>query len=186
MKTRLFAIIILLFIVGCSNQQITHTETVENYYKARDAGSFNDLRTLVSDSITIISGDYVMPYNTKGFYEVFKWDSIFKPSYKLVELEEKSNQVIANVTVNSVRNTFLKNSDMTCQYRISFSSGKISKIEELNCTNVDWNTWRQGVDSLTSWIKKHHPELDGFINDMTMNGAENYLKAIELYQANVD
>ncbi|MFP2994787.1 hypothetical protein ABN763_02705 [Spongiivirga sp. MCCC 1A20706] len=186
MKKIVLLLVSLYFMVGCTDAKLNHQDTITAYYNARNKLDFNELKTLVNDSITIISGDYVMPYNTKGFYEVFKWDSIFKPSYKLVELEEKSNQVIANVKINSVRNTFLKNSDMTCQYRISFSSGKISKIEELNCTNVDWNTWRQGVDSLTSWIKKHHPELDGFINDMTMNGAENYLKAIELYQANVD
>lgn len=71
---------------------------------------------------------------------------------------------------------------MTCQYKISFNSGKISKIEELECKDADWNIWQKKRDSLVSWTKKNHPELDGFINDMTMNGAINYLKAIELYE----
>lgn len=67
-----------------------------------------------------------------------------------------------------------------CQVKISFTSGKISKLEELECIGVDWNIWRKERDSLVSWVNKNHPELDGFINDMTMNGSINYLKAIDL------
>ena len=123
-----------------------------------------------------------MPYDHDSFYEVFKWDSIFKPSYNIVELQEKNNQIIASVALNSVRNEFLKNKLMKCRYKISFSSGKISKIEELECKDADWNIWQKERDSLVNWTRKNHPELDGFINDMTMNGALNYLKAIELYE----
>ena len=71
---------------------------------------------------------------------------------------------------------------MTCQYKISFISGKISEIESLECKGADWQIWQKEVNSLVSWIKINHPILDGFINDMTMNGAMNYLKAIELYE----
>jgi hypothetical protein len=66
---------------------------------------------------------------------------------------------------------------------ISFNSGKISKIEELECKDVDWGLWRKKVDSLIGWIKNNNPELNGFIHDMTMKGATNYVKAIELYEA---
>ncbi len=83
-----------------------------------------------------------------------------------------------------MRNEFLKNPYMTCEYRISFMSGKISKIEELDCINVNWSIWQKERDSLVSWINKSHPELSGFVNNMTMKGSINYLKAIELYEAN--
>ena len=123
-----------------------------------------------------------MPYNHDGFYEVFKWDSIFRTSYEIVGLEEMDNRIMVSVVLNSIRNEFLKNSSMTCKYKISFRFGKISKIEELECKDVDWNIWEKERDSLVNWIQKNHPELDGFINDMTMNGAMNYIKAIELYR----
>lgn len=182
MKSTLHILYILSFLTGCYNQKLTHQETVTKYYNARDVGNYNELKKLINDSITITAGDYVMPYNHDSFYKQFKWDSIFKPTYEIVELEEKNNQIIASVALNSVRNEFLKNNSMTCQYRISFNSKKISKIEELDCHGADWNTWQKERDSLVSWIKKNHPELDGFIRDITMNGALNYLKAIELYE----
>lgn len=182
MKNTFLVLLLLNFLTGCNEQKLTHQETVTKYYNVRDVANYDELKKLISDSITITAGDYVMPYNHDSFYEQFKWDSIFNPSYKIVELKEKNNQIIASVALNSVRNEFLKNNAMTCQYRISFNSGKISKIEELECQGADWNIWQKERDSLVSWIKKNHPELDGFVHDMTMNGAINYLKAIELYK----
>lgn len=182
MKNTSLILLLLYFLMGCNDQKLTHQETVAKYYSARDAANYNELKALINDSITITSGDYVMPYTQDSFYEEFKWDSVFRTSYKIVELEEKNNQVITSLALKSTRLEFLKNNPMTCRYKISFNSGKISKIEELECKDADWIIWKKEVDSLVSWIKKNHDELDGFINDMTMNGAINYLKAIELYE----
>ena len=123
-----------------------------------------------------------MPYNLDSYYEEFKWDSIFRTSYKIVELIEEDDWVMATVVSNSIKYEFLKNNPLTCQYRISFNSDKISKIESLECLGVNWDIWQEQKDTLVSWIDKNHPKLDGFIHDMTMNGALNYLKAIALYK----
>lgn len=170
------------FLSGCSNQKLTHKETVTKYYNAFNSSDYNKIKTLINDSITIIEGDYVMPFTHDSFYEHFKWDSIFKPSYEVVEIKEKNNQIIASVAANSLRYEFLKNNPLTCHYKISFNSGKISKIETLECNGADWDIWQRQRDSLVSWINKKHPKLDGFIHDLTMNGAINYLKAIELHK----
>jgi len=52
------------------------------------------------------------------------------------------------------------------------SSDKITKIEALECSDANWNVWQAERDSLVNWVKINHPELDGFINDLTMNGAK--------------
>lgn len=171
-------------LMSCDDKKLSPQETVTQYFSARDAANFTQIKALISDSITITSGDYVMPYNHQSYYEVFKWDSIFGTSYKIAELEEKNNEVFVTVTMKSGRNEFLKNNPMQCRYGISFDSGKISEIEELECKDADWATWQKERDTLVSWTKKNHPELDGFINDMTMKGAQNYMKAIALYEAN--
>lgn len=89
---------------------------------------------------------------------------------------------MATVASKSLRYAFLKNNPLTCRFTIVFNSGKISRIESGECVGADWDIWEKKRDSLVGWIKKNHPYLDGFINDMTMDGAIHYLKAIELYK----
>ena len=186
MKNIFLIFFLICLSTGCDSKKLSHLEMVSHYYNARNSVDFNKVKPLVNDSITIISGDYVMPYDNDSFYEVFKWDSIFKPSYKIIELQEQNDQIIASVKLNSIRNTFLKNSNMVCDYRISFTDNKISKIEELECKDVNWKVWQKEVKALVSYIHNNHNDLEGFINDMTMKGAKNYLKAIELFEAKND
>jgi len=183
MKNRFLILFLLLLVTGCKNQKLTPRHVVTQYYTAFDMGNYNKIKTLLHDTITISAGNYVTPYTHSSFYEFFKWDSIFRTSYEIVELEEKNNQIIATIASESVRYEFLKNNPLTCQFTISFNSGKISRIDSGECTGADWNIWEKERDSLVNWIKKNNPKLDGFINDMTMDGAINYLKAIEVYNA---
>ena len=170
------------FVLGCQQSKMTHQEVVNGYYKARSETNYSEVKKYVSDSLTIVSGDFVMPFDHHSFYEVFKWDSLFRPTYEVVKIEDVDHHIVVSVKLNSVRSEFLKNSYMTCHYKLSFEAGRISKFEEMNCDDVDWNIWEQEVNSLVHWVKEHHPELDGFIHDMTKKGAQNYLRAMELYE----
>jgi len=169
-------------LVSCAKKEPSLKEVVTQYYKAFDAGDFNEIKSLINDSITVISGDYSMPYDKSTFYNKhFKWDSIFQTDYNVVNVAEQNDQIIANVTLSSIRNRFLGNNSMTCGYRIFFIDHKISKIQELECENADWDAWQKNRDSLVSWTATNHPELNGFIYDMSMQGAINYLQAIAYY-----
>ena len=180
----LFSLVILL--VGCSNKKLSRAEVVSNYYDAFNASDFSQLVPLITDSITIVDGDYVMPFSHDSFYEHFRWDSVFQTTYTIVELEDQNNQIVATVASSSKRYEFLKNNPLTCRFKISFEAAKITKVEALECPEADWNVWQKERDSLVSWVNINHPELDGFIHDLTPSGAMNYLKAIELYENRKD
>lgn len=186
MNYRLFILSLFLISIGCNNEQMTHQEIVAKYYNALDSGNHNEIQAVISDSVTLVSGDYVTPYNRDSYYEFFQWDSIFIPSYKIIGAEEKNNGVIVTVAQKNVRNEFLKNNPLVYKVKVSFDSGKISKMEDLEYIDVNWETWSHERDSLVSWIKNNHPELDGFVNDMTMKGAKDYLRAIELFNLSQD
>lgn len=183
MKKFTLTLLLGAIILGCTEHKLTPKETATTYFDAFNKADYSKIKTLVSDSLTITEGDFATPFNYDSYYEHFKWDSIFKPSYRVLELKEDNNMVIATVASHSVRYKFLKNNPLTCKRKISFKFGKISKIEILDCIDVDWTVWQKERDSLVNWVAANHPELDGFIFDLTMNGAQNYLKAIALYEA---
>lgn len=182
MKKYLFLSLLLAFLSGCTDKKLSHAEVVTNYYEAFNASDYQQVKQCITDSITIVEGEYVMPYSRDSFHEQFKWDSIFQPTYEIIELQEQDNQIIATVASSSKRYAFLKNDPLTCQFQISFHSDKITRLVALDCPGADWSVWQTERDSLVSWIGANHPELDGFIHDLSMKGARNYLKAIELYQ----
>ncbi|WP_149277553.1 hypothetical protein [Pareuzebyella sediminis] len=157
-------------------------EQVMAYYNGFKNSDYRQIRKQVSDSLTITEGDYTMTFNPELFQEHFKWDSIFQPVYEVVELENKDEQVVATVAVKSLRFEFLKNNPLTCRHQFHFKAGKIAKIENLECPDANWELWQIERDALVNWVKINHPELDGFINDLSRQGALDYVKAIDLYQ----
>lgn len=184
MKSTFLILLTILLFIGCGQDKLTKKQTVIHYFNARNSVDFEKVKDLINDSITIIEGTHFMPYSQDSFYEVFKWDSVFQTTYEIVELEELEEQVIASTTLSSIRNEFLQENQMTCKYKLSFTSEKISKIESLDCIDADWEMWQKRVNSLVNWIEKNHPQYNSFIHDMTMQGAKNYVKAIKLYQEN--
>lgn len=180
-KKILFVLILILF-GSCSERKSTPKELVMEYYKGFENSDYDHIRDLIADSLVITEGDYTMTFTPESFHEQFKWDSVFKPVYKIVELENQDGQIVSTASVKSLRFEFLKNNPLTCRHKFHFKSGKISKIENLDCSNANWEIWQKERDSLVNWVKLNHPELDGFINDLSMKGAVDYLTAIDFYK----
>ncbi|MEL6560673.1 MAG: hypothetical protein AAFQ94_20945 [Bacteroidota bacterium] len=182
MKKYTIPFFLLILIIGCADKRSTPRELVTEYYDAFNSSDFNRINNVTADSITIIDGDCVTLYTRESFYEQFKWDSTFRTTYQIVAMEEEGDQIIATVASGSKRYKFLKNDPLTCKFRISFNATEITKLESLGCPGADWKVWETERDSLVNWTKRNNPELDGFIHDLSMKGAINYLKAIELYE----
>ncbi len=168
--------------MGCAEKTSTPTEQITAYYGGFQNSDYSQVKSTLSDSLISIAGDYRMAYSRETFYEKFKWDSVFRPEYTLVSIDNKGQHPIATVTMRSPKLEFLHNNPMTCRYTFHFKKGKIAEIKNLDCPRANWELWGKKVDALVGWIAMNHPELDGFINDLTMQGAVNYMKAITLYR----
>lgn len=56
---------------------------------------------------------------------------------------------------------------------------QIKTVVYIGANFAIWSAWK---NSLVKWVDANHPDLNGFIHDLSKTGAENYLKAIDLFK----
>ena len=181
MRTATYAILLLLVISACSSKETSHIATVKNYYSGFNNGDYKLIETQLSDSLTITEGDYVMNFTPETFETHFKWDSVFVPRVKIINIEQQENDLLVTISASSKRFEFLRNNPLVTKHLVHFTNGKISRIDNVDFINTDWKLWTEQKEGLTQWIVNNHKELDGFMIDQTLQGGLNYLKAIDLY-----
>jgi hypothetical protein len=182
-------VVITLFLtlglVSCKNseQKIDKLQIAKKYYKILDNSNATEITTLLSDSIVIREkeDDYEERFSNKGYVDWLKWDGVFNPTYKILEIEEENETVKAKISKIDIRISFLHEVPMVWTEVIKFDNDKIIQVERTGYEVFNVSTFLKNRDSLTNWINKNHPELNGFLYDQTENGGMNYLKAIELY-----
>lgn len=173
------ALFLILIIAGC--QRMTDREIVESYYNSYAEVSYNELSSLLADSIRIDDVGYTQTYSKAQFQDYYQWDSVFQPQIKMSEIYQDNGQIYYTLTISSIRFHFLENDPCITNQRLTLMDGKIERFEILGNVGVDWILWASRRDSLVNWAKLNHPELDGFIYDMTGEGSVDYIKAIEYY-----
>ncbi len=181
MRTATYAILLLLVISACSSKETSHIAMVKNYYSGFNNGDYKLIDTQLSDSLTITEGDYVMNFTPETFETHFKWDSVFVPQVKIINVEQQENDLLVTISASSKRFEFLRNNPLVTKHLVHFTNGKISRIDNVDFINTDWKLWTEQKEGLTQWIVNNHKELDGFMIDQTLQGGLNYLKAIDLY-----
>ncbi|MGS0526462.1 hypothetical protein ACU8V7_16050 [Zobellia nedashkovskayae] len=166
------------------NKEISKLEIAKQYYKALDNSDGTMLKTLLTDSLLTKETDY--DYEQTFLRDIYieewlKWDSVFNPKYKILQITQENENVKAKITKNDKRINFLHKEPTVWNAVIRFDNDKISSIER---TNVIFNekVWVENRTKLLSWIDENHPELNGFINDQTKSGGIKFLKAMELYE----
>lgn len=175
----------LLLMMSCSRNTpaFSPTEVVEVYVDGINTSRFDRINSVLADSVTLIEGDYTVPMSNEGYYVQFQWDSVFTPNTQIVNIQEvDQNQVVATLSTTSLRFAYLDNNPLVCEISFTFESEKIRLLETGDCPGANWKVWESRRDTLVAWIDQNHPELNGFIHDLTKAGAAHYLQAIDLYE----
>ena len=141
--------------------------------------------TLLRDSIVIRESedDYEENFSEKGYIEWLNWDSVFDPTYKILEIEKENETVKAKISKMDKRIFFLHEEPMVWNEIIRFDNNKIISVERIQYEVFNVAKFLKNRDGLVSWIDENHPELNGFLNAQTKSVGMKYLKAIELYQS---
>ena len=184
-------IVVLLFLlaigfISCKNseKEIDKLGIAEKYYEILDKSNISGIETLLSDSLLTkeTEYDYEQTFSKKEYVEWLKWDSVFDPTYKILEIEQENGNVKAKISKTDKRISFLHKEPIVTHQVIRFDNDKISSIETTKYVVFNDSTFVKTRDGLLNWIDKNHPELNGFIHDQTKAGGMKYLKAIELYE----
>lgn len=164
-------------------KQTDKLKIAKQYYKALDNSDSALMNTLLTDSLFTkeIDYDYEQTFSKKEYIEDWlKWDSVFNPTYKILEIEQDNQIVKAKISKMDKRINLLHEQPTVWNAVIRFDTDKIISIERSNVIFND-KVWERNRTKLLSWIDDNHPELKGFLNGQTEAVGMKYLKAIELY-----
>ena len=182
--------LIFLFVVACqillscksSSDNLKPEEVVVGYINGLNESSFKQIEPYISDSLLTMEGDFVLTQSSEEYKIHFQWDSVFSPEYNIInskKISDNSIEVILSKTCDRIK--YLHDTATVYTAIFDLDNNHIIKINNTALIYFDTLKWSNRRDTLVAWVKKHHPELDGFIYDQTLVGAQNYLKAIELY-----
>ena len=167
-----------------SEKELDKLEIAKMYYEVLDKSNVSGIRTLLTDSLLTKEAeyDYEQTFSKKEYVEWLKWDSVFEPTYKILEIRQENGAVKAKISKMDKRIAFLHKEPIVSDQVIRFDKDKISSIETSKYVIFNDSLFVANREKLLNWVKENHPELDGFINDQTKIGGIKYLKAIELYE----
>ncbi|MBL7471211.1 hypothetical protein [Robertkochia sediminum] len=156
------------------------------YYEVLDQSDISGIETLLTDSLLTkeTEYDYEQTFSKEEYMEWLKWDSVFEPTYKILEIAQVNGTVTAKISKTDRRISFLHNEPIVTDQVIRFDKDKIISIETTKYVIFNDSTFVKNRDKLLNWIDENHPELNGFIYDQTKTGGLKYLKAIELFEHN--
>jgi len=182
------ALVVLLVIgaISCKSpeQQSDKLKVAKAYYQGLDNADPAMVATLLADSLLTRESqyDYEQTFSKSEYVQWMKWDSVFDPTYKILEIELHDSIIKARISKIDQRLLFLHKEPMITNEVLRFDKGKISGVERTEYLNFNEERFVKQREQLLNWIDQNHPELSGFIHDQTREGGLKYLKAIQLYR----
>lgn len=183
----IFTLLIIVGLASCKNSKttISKLEIAKTYYNILDNSNTSEITTLMSDSVVVRESEdnYEERFSKNGYAEWLQWDSVFKPTYKILKIEQEGETVKTKISKIDKRLLFLHEEPIVWDEILHFQNNKINRIERIKYNVFNVNTFLRNREKLINWIDKNHPELNGFLDEQTKLVGQKYLKAIQLYSS---
>ncbi len=180
----------LLFLIGiasCRNSEneFDKLEIAKNYYEILDQSDASGLEALLTDSLLTreTDYDYEQTFSKEEYIEWLRWDSVFEPTYKILEIGQENEVVKVKISKIDKRITFLHEEPIVTEHLIHFEEDKITTVETTKYVIFNDSLFVANREQFLNWIDENHPEMGGFIFDQTEAGGIKYLNAIELFES---
>ncbi|MEY8847291.1 hypothetical protein AB9K26_00625 [Psychroserpens sp. XS_ASV72] len=179
-------VVLILSTIGFTScikveEDIKKIKIAEQFYDALNTSEKAKIEKLITSKFTTIDDGFEQIYSQGEFAEWMRWDSVFEPTYEVLEIEINNGVVKTKISKTDKRISFLHNEPIVTEEVMQFDKNKIMNVNR-NSIVFDVPRFVKNRDELIIWIRNNHPDLDGFINNQTESGGLNYLKAIELYK----
>jgi hypothetical protein len=173
-----------VFFTGCQfeKKELDPQLIVREFYTALNNSNLIKASIFIDDNIVASEFQFIQVQSKDEWLTQFKWDSVFNPTYTILELKEVDGKVVATVSKECKRIRFLHDSATIYKVEYGFLDGKIKKDSIFEYLVFDFEKWQSRRDSLVSWVDLNHPDLSGFIYDQTISGGQKYLDAIKFYE----
>jgi len=159
-------------------------EIANLYYTMLDMSDHSGIETILADSLLTkeTESGYEQTFSLKEYIDWLEWDSVFDPTYEILELEQKDEIVLAKISKIDKRIMFLHGEPIVSNQILRFNNDQITSVETTKYVAFNDSTFVKNRDELVGCVNENHPELNGFLHDQTKPGGVKYLKAIELYK----
>lgn len=183
MNKYILVIILSILLVSCSSiaADKRHEVIVREYFKNLNNSNFSKISAFLHDSVITLEGEFVISKNKPEVYTIFQWDSVFAPVYDIKNIHGVDQNIEVTLSKECDRIRFLHDSAIIYRSLFEFQGDQIITISTVENLVFDVQKWSSRRDTLVNWIDQNHPELSGFIYDQTIQGANDYLQAIELF-----
>src|SRR5690606_10902839 len=101
----------------------------KRYYNVLDNSDCFKIGALISDSILVRDGDYIQKFSQNDYVQWLKWDSVFDPTYKILQIEQENGIVKAEISKMDKRIMFLHREPIVTTEIIRFNGNKIVSVE---------------------------------------------------------
>ena len=185
-KTILFLVISLLGFISCKDSK-GETDLIyitEKYFEVLDESDTSEIESLLKDTLITRENEYnyEQKFSKKEYVEWLKWDSIFQPTYKIIEIEREDDIVKVQISKTDKRISFLHKEPIVTNQILRFDKDKISRIETVEYVVYNDSLWVENRGHFLEWVNNNYPDMNGVIYDQTKTGGIKYLELIRLYE----
>lgn len=115
-----------------SKEKIDKLEIAKQYYKVLDNSDTSQIVSLINDSIVIreTEHDYKETFSKNSYIDWLQWDSLFDPTYEILQIEQENEIVKATISKIDQRILFLHKEPIVSEEVIRFDKDKIISVEK--------------------------------------------------------
>ena len=97
---RVLLIGIIFTLISCQseNKEINRKQIVRDYYNELNLSNLFSASNYINDSIILSEFDFIQVNTKQDWFRQFKWDSVFLPNYKIIDITETDGRLVATIS----------------------------------------------------------------------------------------